>query len=985
MMNNLRITTRIYLSLAACIILVLVLGLASWFYISSIWDNTKSLYDQPFVVQKAIGDLQNDALSIRLEMKDLIDETDDAKIQVRLQKIANLDSDAEKKFDVLYESYLGPKSDIDQAWQAFVGYRTIRNETIRIFQAGDLEEAIRRSNYDGAGGIQIAAIMKNLAAINNFAQGKGDEFYAKALAQKNQTAQQLVFLLAALLACGLIIGYFLVRAIKEPLVALINAINAFKLGKLESRSHYSSLNEFGLLSSAFNNMAESIETRMLARQNAASLSNALLYENKLQSFADKLLSTLTALTGAQMGAVYLLNASKTAYDCLDSIGLAETTRESFNALNLEGELGLAAATKTIQHISDIDPSTRFTFETVYDKHRAKEIITIPLFKGEEVYALISLASIRPFTTLSLELVNDIWKELNARLAAVLAANQIADYAQKLERTNSELDAQAKEVAMQRDEMAEQNIELEMQKKLLDEASQLKSSFLSNMSHELRTPLNSVIALASVLNRRLADKIPDEEYSYIDVIERNGKHLLALVNDILDLARIESGKEEVNLSRFTAYQLVNEVVDMIEPQALEKKIGLINKTERNLPEMRSDLAKCRHILINIISNAVKFTNAGEVSVRAEQAGKEILISVKDTGIGIPEDKLDYIFDEFRQGDETPSRQNGGTGLGLAIARKYANLIGGSIEVESTPGVGSLFTLRLPIEIKSANTDLEEYFEDRLIQKKPPAGIRRESKLKSILLVEDSEPAIVQMRDILTETGYQVRVARNGKEALEQIALALPDAMILDLMMPEIDGFQVLGAIRSVPKTADIPVLILSAKHVSKEELSFLKSNHISQLIQKGAISKKDLLTAVDNMVFQGISVAKQSNEPNSAVKPTILVVEDNPDNLMTVKALLQETYEIIEAIDGQAGIEEAIKYAPSLILLDISLPKIDGFQVLDALRKDEKTAEIPIIALTARVMTGDREAILKYGFDDYISKPIDEALLKMTIRSFLYGK
>ena len=985
MMNNLRITTRIYLSLAACIILVLVLGLASWFYISSLWDNTKSLYDHPFVVQKAIGDLQSDALSIRLEMKDLIDETDDAKIQEQLQKIASLDSDAEKKFDILYERYLGPKDDIDQAWQAFVTYRTIRSETIRLFQAGDLAEAIKRSNNVGAGGIQIAIIMDDLAIINNYAQSKGDEFYAKALAQKNQTAQHLVLLLAVLLALGLIIGYFLVRAIKEPLIALIDAINAFKQGRLESRSDYRALNEFGQLSSAFNTMAESIETRMLTRQNAASLSNALLYEIKLQSFAARLLSTLTTLTGAQMGAVYLLNASKTAYDCLDSIGLADASRESFSALNLEGELGLAAATKTIQHITDIDPSTRLTFETVYDRHKAKEIITIPLFKEEEVFALLSIASIRPFKSLSLELVNDIWKELNARLAAILAANQIADYAQKLERINTELDAQAKEVAMQRDELSEQNIELEMQKKLLDEASQLKSSFLSNMSHELRTPLNSVIALASVLNRRLADKIPEEEYSYIEVIERNGKHLLALVNDILDLARIESGKEQVNLSRFTVYQLVNEVVDMIEPQALEKKIGLLNKADRDLPEMRSDLAKCRHILINIISNAVKFTDAGEVSVRAVRVGREILISVKDTGIGIPEDKLDYIFDEFRQGDETPSRQNGGTGLGLAIARKYASLIGGSIEVESTLGVGSLFTLRLPIEMESAITDLEEYFEDRLIQKQSHADAGRDSKLKSILLVEDSEPAIIQMRDILTETGYQIRVARNGKEALDQIELAMPDAMILDLMMPEIDGFQVLGAIRSVPKTADIPVLILSAKHVSKEELSFLKGNHISQLIQKGAISKKDLLSAVDNMVFRGVPAARQPKEQNSSVKPTILVVEDNPDNLMTVKALLHETYQIIEATDGQAGIDEALKNAPSLILLDISLPKIDGFQVLDALKKDDKTAGIPIVALTARVMTGDREAILKYGFDDYISKPIDEALLKMTIRSFLYGK
>lgn len=984
-MKNLKISNRIYLSLGACVVLVLILGSISWFYINSLWENTKNLYDHPHTVQKAIGELQSDMLRVRLEMKDLVLDADNQLAYEHIQRIDALDADAVKQFDILSERYLGPKGDLDNAWKSYVTYKSIREETIRIFQSGDRQRALSRTDYDGVGGMQAELTFRNLNKISSFAANKSEEFYNSALNQKNEMARQLLIIIAIILIMASFIVYILVKSINEPLKELITAINEFKQGNLTSRSKNAALNEFGHLSSVFNTMAESIESKIFIRQNSANFSSALFNEDKLRTFSAKLLSTLTSLIGAQMGAIYLLNDQKTAYEYFDSIGLSESSKAAFSAQSLEGEFGLALSTKEIQHIVEIAQETRFDFTTVYDTHRAKEIITIPILKGSEVFAIVSIASVHAFSLISLELVKEIWQELCARMNSVVSANQVADYAQKLEATNSELDAQAKEVAMQRDELSEQNIELEMQKKLLDEASRLKSSFLSNMSHELRTPLNSVIALASVLGRRLANKIPEEEYSYIDVIERNGKHLLELVNDILDLSRIEAGKEYLSLSRFTVYQLVNEVVDMIEPQAVGKNVKLINNTPKDLVEITSDLSKCRHILINIISNAVKFTDEGQVAINAGQFGNEMHITVADTGIGISENKLGYIFDEFRQGDETPSRQSGGTGLGLAIARKYANLISGSIEVNSIPGKGSVFTLKVPLKIELADTDSEEFFEEHIAGKYGTTNRKTYWAQKSILLVEDSEPAIIQMMDILVEEGYQTRVARNGREALEQIEIALPDAMILDLMMPEVDGFQVLGAIRSVPKTAEVPVLILTAKHVSKEELKFLKGNHISQLIQKGAISKKDLLASVSVMVSGGAHHQSLPESQLGRIKPTILVVEDNQDNRMTVKALLQESYQIIEAVDGQAGIEEALENKPSLILLDISLPKVDGFKVLDALRNDETTSKIPIVALTARVMTGDREKILSYGFDGYVSKPIDEAVLKDTIRSFLDGR
>lgn len=223
--------------------------------------------------------------------------------------------------------------------------------------------------------------------------------------------------------------------------------------------------------------------------------------------------------------------------------------------------------------------------------------------------------------------------------------------------------------------AEQNSELEVQKKQLNEANRLKSAFLSNMSHEPRTPLNSVIVLSGLLNRRLAKTIPEEEYSYLEVIERNGKNLLALINDILDLSRIEAGREEINLSRFSLRGLTGEIAAMLEPLAREKGIALVNEVAAALPAIASDADKCRHILQNLVANALKFTEEGRVAISARQAGGYIHIKVTDTGIGIAEENLLFIFEEFRQADDSTSRKYGGTGLGLAIAKKYAQLLGG----------------------------------------------------------------------------------------------------------------------------------------------------------------------------------------------------------------------------------------------------------------------------------------------------------------------
>ncbi|MFZ4465372.1 MAG: response regulator, partial [Bacteroidales bacterium] len=518
---------------------------------------------------------------------------------------------------------------------------------------------------------------------------------------------------------------------------------------------------------------------------------------------------------------------------------------------------------------------------------------------------------------------------------------------------------------------------------------LKTSFLSNMSHELRTPLNSVIALSGVLSRRLTGKVPEEEHSYLNVIERNGKHLLLLINDILDLSRIEAGREEMNISNFNLDNLIHEIVEMIEPQAIQKNIRLDYISGDQKLIIRSDFEKCRHILQNIVANAVKFTDEGGVTITSSMKEMTIKIEVADTGIGIDKKFLPFLFDEFRQADDTNSRKNGGTGLGLAIAKKYVEMLGGNIHVDSARGVGSKFVLSLPAQIDDSMTvsDSNESFSGRASSEMKTKISQLITQVKTILLVEDSEAIIIQMKDMLLQQGYKIMVARNGNEALDLIAKTIPDAVILDLMMPEVDGFEVLKRIRSQKATERLPVIILTAKYISKEELAFLKHNGIHQLIQKGGINKEQLLEEVAQMMFpreikQEASYKKPVRQTITG-KPLVLVVEDNPDNMLTIMALLAGSCDIIEADDGLKGVEMARKHRPHLILMDIALPGMNGIDALAEIRLDSFLKEIPIIAVSASAMKGDREDFMAYGFDNYISKPIDHESFMKVINDYIH--
>ena len=987
-LSNLSISSRLIMGFIIILSFVALIGLKSYMEANRIWQYTEDLYNHPFQVNKASRDVKIGILLIEKSVHEIASDPEmkEGRLNQLIREIDDYEENVYQSFDVVYQKYLGPKINIDSSYNAFKGWKLLRDEVIQLSLDGDKTKAYTKFKKDNGGFRE--RMFKHIQVLVDFSSARADEFYLQEREEMKSILTQLWIVMVIIFILSGFIALRLIMSIRRPLNALTRVTDQYRQGNYDARSDYHDSNEIGLLATTFNSMASTVQKELFIKEESARISAQMLQENELHPFCKSLINSLLTATQGQVAAIYFLNEEKTLFEHYESIGLSTERIKSFSALTYEGEFGAVLSEKKIRRITQIPDDTHFSFQTVTGNFKPREIMTIPILDGETVVSVISLASLHQFSDTAIHLIEEIWLGLIARINGVMAFNKTRVYLEKLNIQNENLAQQSVELTMQSEELKEYNIELELQKNQLSEANQLKNAFLSNMSHELRTPLNSVIALSGVLNRRLKNQISADESGYLGIIEKNGKQLLSLINDILDLSRIESGREEIIYSELSLSALVQTIVESLEPIARGKNIAIINEVSEGLTPIVTDNAKCYHILQNIINNAVKFTERGKVQISADQVGDSIHISVKDTGIGISEDDLPVIFDEFRQADNKASRRFGGTGLGLAIAKKYAHLLNGKIDVKSRIGEGSTFTLTLPMR-PAGNFELETDLNNRSIIGNPIFD-KGNGSSKTLLLVEDSEPAIIQITDILSEEGYSLSIARSGKEALEILKTIIPDAIILDLMMPEVDGFEVLKNIRSLEETKQIPVLILSAKHISKEELSFLKHNHIYQLIRKGDINRLEILSHIQNMVNPRLARISLKEEKTQIVqkndlKKKLLVIEDNRDNLEVVKAMLQGRYQFDEAINGIDGIEKARKINPDLILLDISLPGMDGYAVLKELKNDKNLKNVPVIALTARAMKGDREGMLNYGFDDYISKPIADDLFEKTISKWIYDK
>jgi signal transduction histidine kinase/DNA-binding response OmpR family regulator/HAMP domain-containing protein len=790
-----------------------------------------------------------------------------------------------------------------------------------------------------------------------------------------------ILVILGLLACAL--SYILGGSITRPIVALAEVSRKVEEGDLSVRSPEDALDEIGLLARALNGTLEMMEVQLNLRQAGAEIVEAAAKARDLPEFSRTLLEVLYKTTGSNIAAFHLYSDANDRFEHVHSIGMNPELLEPFHAASMEGEFGEALAFRKLSHTRDIPEDTAYRFKMTAGNAVPREMIAIPLLVNDEVAAMISLGSLRAYTADALGALDLTQTALSTAFGNLQANDRTRDMA-------TELGKQTHELQRQKQELQEQATELLAQQRQVEEASSLKSQFLSNMSHELRTPLNSIVVLSQLM---LADA-DGEQAEYLAVVERNSRMLLSLINDILDLSKVESGQMDLVISDFTPEQAVERAMETVRPMAEEKGLALQLRVEDTVT-MCGDEDKVGQILTNLMSNAVKFTDKGEVALTVSARGENVVFAVRDTGIGVSQEDQLRIFDEFRQADGSTTRRHGGTGLGLSISRKLARLLGGDVAVESRLGEGSLFSLVIPRTHRAeaaSGPPLPLPPATQGIALRPAGPGRPQSGRPHVLVVEDNEVASLQVRSILEEMECSVTVVPGGMAAMASLGLGVPDAVVLDLMMPEMDGFQVLEQIRSTPATARIPVLILTAKEITPQDRARLTHNNVSQLVQKGELGRDQLVAALSQLV--GLEPAPPPPVPvrsahgapaPDAASPnrTILVVEDNPDNMFTITSVLKKMgCPFVTAEDGRQAVAAAAQCRPGLILMDIQLPVLSGAEAALQIKANPDLAGIPIVALTAMAMEGNREEILSAGFQDYVAKPFDPAEIDRIVRKWL---
>ncbi len=624
------------------------------------------------------------------------------------------------------------------------------------------------------------------------------------------------------------------------------------------------------------------------------------------------------------------------------------------------------------------------------------------YKGE-VVGILECLSVQKIEEEIVALIEKVCLQLGIAIMYLRRNREVEELKTELEEKNKiliaqnkELQAQSEELEAQTEELRAQKVELEEANKRLKKLESYKSEFLANMAHELRTPLNSIIGLSQLI---LKDPIAQDSLKQkINVIYTSGKQLLNIINDILDLSKIEAGKIEVTPEEFRLTEVLEYVKTIICSQCEKKGLQLSISNKISEDTLYTDKHKLIQILLNLLSNAIKYTEKGSINITTyEIEGERIKIDISDTGIGIKKELIEDIFEPFHRIETKKYIQ--GTGLGLPLTKKLITLLGGSILVKSKVKEGTTFSIILPrryitkIDMKKIDK------KPKKIKKKPVIYENLYKTHHNVLVVDDDLLSIKELSSFIKEidTGINILTAHNGKEALEILNKENIDIIFLDLDMPEMDGYEFMEKLKEINKRANI--VVVTAMDIEENILDkygeFVKSIFIkgrdTKFYLKSIIKKLLGEEEEEEDVLQVVQEAKKDRDRSKVEdkieektsKKRILLIEDNLANRFLIRELLSGyDVELDEAGNGIEGLELLSKKDYDLILMDIQMPKMDGYETLDHIKSNKRLQKIPVIALTAKAFKRDVEQMKEMGFYEVILKPINIDIFQKVVEKFL---
>ena len=490
-------------------------------------------------------------------------------------------------------------------------------------------------------------------------------------------------------------------------------------------------------------------------------------------------------------------------------------------------------------------------------------------------------------------------------------------------------------------------ELEGARQQAEAANRSKSAFLANMSHELRTPLNAIIGYSEMLQEEAEDLEQDDFIPDLEKINSAGKHLLGLINAVLDLSKIEAGKMDLYLETFDVAKMVEDTAAVIQPLVHKNRNELRIQCPETIGSMRADLTKVRQAIFNLLSNASKFTQDGTIGLDVAREEDLITFAVSDTGIGMTAEQMGKLFEEFSQADASTTRNYGGTGLGLALSRRLCRIMGGDITVESEAGEGSTFTIQLPAEVRDPTS---EPIESRVPQPRDSQENEVAEGANTVLVIDDDAAARDLLERFLGREGFRVVSAEGGEEGLRLAGELRPDVITLDAMMPGMDGWAVLSKLKANPGVSGIPVVMLTM--VDDKSLGYALG--AAEYLTK-PIDRQRLVAILEKY--------RQDQAPSN-----VLIVDDEPANRQALRGMLEkEGFEVAEAENGRVALESVAQSPPSVILLDLMMPEMDGFEFVAKLRGRKEWRGIPVVVLTAKDIT--RQDRLR--LDGYVAQVIQK--------------